>query len=1113
MEVVVMSKEYSGSVLKGSLLPFQFFIIALVSFLLLGFSPSLSMAAPYQQDAVTGHAIFEAEHADANISRSGYSWVDNFTAGYSGDSALRTSPTSGKGQKDPGYSQTSPQLDYQVNFTQTGTHYVWVRGYADLSSNNSVHVGLDGAEISSSEALGFPTNSVWTWVGGAGVASFEVLSPGVHTVNVWMRETGFRIDKLVVTSEAGFTPSGFGPTESPREVGGETPTAAAPTFTPTGGTFTDNVTISLDSATGAASTYYTTDGGTPDSGSTLYLGPFTLSSTTTVRAIAIADGFMDSPVSSESYTIVPSDSNQRPVAVAGGPYSGVVGAPISFDGSGSSDPDGDSLGYRWDFGDGSAPVTGINPVHSYAAAGTYTASLVVNDGTEDSLPSTVAVAVTASTPSGGSAYQQDAGTGHAVFEAEHADANISRSGYSWVANYTSGYSGDSAMRTSPVSGKAHKDAGYSQTSPQLDYRVNFVQTGTHYVWVRGYADRSNNNSVHVGLDGTEISSSEDLGFPTNSVWTWVGGAGVASFEVLSPGIHTVNVWMRETGFRIDKLVVTSDAGYQPTGFGPAESMRGTGTSLFEDHFNDGNVLGWTVINNCIKGSSDWSWVNGTFMQSGDCRGFSTEGVAIGSHALPGGSFPDGVDIQLRLRSEDPALDAVAANDDSIWKFAAIGLLFAYQDENNHYRFELDGMNGHRKLWRNQGGVFTELNTSPQSFVRGQWLNLRVIQKNGVILVFVDGQQIMAVADTAFSGGRLALFCARNASCSFDDIVVVEAPAGPLLGLNLPDSSVPAHASSEYFVDTDGVLDVSAVLVNEAGVGGVEFVVDEGTSYTLSQMDLAPPYRTQYLLTPGVHSISSYVLDGSADRLSEPDATVTIPQVGSGGIHLTGIGDSITAGLFDDLAGDDVSLNQFNTGGGYEPVLNDYLATSNGLPVTVLNDGNAGEESWEGAARIEAVLARTPEVQAYLVFYGANDSGGSLPTPSGLRLSSGDPGYEGSFKDHMQQLIDKIVKSPPQGAGKLVFLAKAPPYLANSARDAAVSEYNDVIDELVSDLKRDYPLKYSNYYPPDFYGYFTANPGEFASDGIHPKGSGYRSIARLWCEALNGQQGWVCDTSP
>ena len=43
----------------------------------------------------------------------------------------------------------------------------------------------------------------------------------------------------------------------------------------------------------------------------------------------------------------------------------------SFDGSGSSDPDGTISSYAWDFGDGSTG-TGVKPDHTYTTAGDYT---------------------------------------------------------------------------------------------------------------------------------------------------------------------------------------------------------------------------------------------------------------------------------------------------------------------------------------------------------------------------------------------------------------------------------------------------------------------------------------------------------------------------------------------------------------------------------------------------------------------------------------------------------------------------------------------------------------------------------------------------------------------
>jgi hypothetical protein len=73
------------------------------------------------------------------------------------------------------------------------------------------------------------------------------------------------------------------------------------------------------------------------------------------------------------------DANRPPVAVPGGPYSGLAGRPIAFDGSASFDPDGAPLSHRWDFGDGST-ATGSAPVHTYAAGGAFVVGLTVSDG-------------------------------------------------------------------------------------------------------------------------------------------------------------------------------------------------------------------------------------------------------------------------------------------------------------------------------------------------------------------------------------------------------------------------------------------------------------------------------------------------------------------------------------------------------------------------------------------------------------------------------------------------------------------------------------------------------------------------------------------------------------
>jgi len=88
--------------------------------------------------------------------------------------------------------------------------------------------------------------------------------------------------------------------------------------------------------------------------------------------------------------------NQNPpVANAGGPYLGVTGTPITFDGSGSTDSDGTIITYNWNFGDGSTG-TGISATHSYTSVGNYTVMLTVTDNESLTHSDTTLVRINAS---------------------------------------------------------------------------------------------------------------------------------------------------------------------------------------------------------------------------------------------------------------------------------------------------------------------------------------------------------------------------------------------------------------------------------------------------------------------------------------------------------------------------------------------------------------------------------------------------------------------------------------------------------------------------------------------------------------------------------------------
>jgi hypothetical protein len=79
--------------------------------------------------------------------------------------------------------------------------------------------------------------------------------------------------------------------------------AAQPVISPAGGTYTTIQTATITDTTTGATIYYTTDGSTPTANSTKYTAPLTVSQTLTVKAIATAAGYAQSPMTSATYTI------------------------------------------------------------------------------------------------------------------------------------------------------------------------------------------------------------------------------------------------------------------------------------------------------------------------------------------------------------------------------------------------------------------------------------------------------------------------------------------------------------------------------------------------------------------------------------------------------------------------------------------------------------------------------------------------------------------------------------------------------------------------------------------------------------------------------------------
>jgi len=192
-------------------------------------------------------------------------------------------------------------------------------------------------------------------------------------------------------------------------------------------------------------------------------------------------------------------ANQPPTAASNGtPLSGLPPLTVNFSSAGSSDPEGQPLGYSWDFGDGTSS-TAANPAHTYLLSGQYTVRLTVSDGTNSTLATPLTITVgtpptpTILTPLDGSFFNAGDVISFSGAAIDLEDGTLPASAFTWNIDFLhDGHVHPGSQFTNTTSGSytiptsGHDFSGNTRYKITLTVRdsVGLTSTTSVTVWPR-----------------------------------------------------------------------------------------------------------------------------------------------------------------------------------------------------------------------------------------------------------------------------------------------------------------------------------------------------------------------------------------------------------------------------------------------------------------------------------------------------------------------------------------------------------------------------------------------------------------------------------------------------
>ena len=716
------------------------------------------------------------------------------------------------------------------------------------------------------------------------------------------------------------------------------------------------------------------------------------------------------------------------------------------------------------------------------APGPYSVTFTATDSIDSGLTSAeiISIDVQAAPPGGGGgsgAYQPD-GSGRFVMEAEHFDANTGAGARDWVVDYEPGYVGDSAMQSVPNSW--HRvETDLNANSPRMDYQVELTAPATLNLWVRGLGLSGSRDSIWVGVDGDDtvverVSLNRDA-------YGWRSGRQIT----VPAGVHTINVWMREDGGIVDRVLLTP-LSTTPTGDGPPESSRGgSGPELpLSDDFSDGDASGWPVTDDGTQFPSNWNVVSQTFVQS-EWTNSSGKDVIESYHRGSYAYWSQSASFSDYRFSVDVLPDAESGDD--------VGVMFRYTNNDNYYRLSLNVLNGFARLEENLNGTFITLASNHRGYRPGELQQIVVEVEGPLIQVFVNGDPLFAATNSDHASGGVALFSRDNST--FDNVLLDVNSSAPEVVISRPV----AHG---VLPGAPLDLNVSAVVRNAPATNGsVMFQYGSGGSATLCDAAVEGPsgvFTAQCLGVPsGDYSIEALLLDNGTEVDRDTNVSVGIGGGATLSHRYDAIGNSITRGVGDNFAFDTLNLNDQRSisTSGWPALLGDLLTTSTGVPNLVGNEGISGDKAFETRdLRLFSIIERNPESDRALVTLGTNDSN-NFNTTSTADLTAALQTIIDTLHANGRDTVYLSLLPPAWGRGSTVD-TYPDPLDPSATRNQTIITYNTAIEGMLPQA--------GVLLGPDFFSCLltpTVNRFSLFEDNLHPNALGHAVMAALWHDAI------------